>query len=225
MGKPTVEFPLNVPVELCLRYPEGKIVEGRFGDRVMWGLDFPDEHVMFIDLAVAQKITNLEIRPGEHFFLCKRQKAGQKKAMWDIWLSPITEQMRAQVEMAQMEPPAAPPKPAEDPSMLERQLRASLIEAQARKEPQSAPAAVPAPAANHGPVALPKPAPAAPASAAAPAWVNVLILQTNHMVDVYAACLEHADRYGNRINPEDVRKLMTTAFINLAGKQGKSNAA
>ena len=55
-----------------------------------------------------------------------------------------------------------------------------------------------------------------PASAAAPAWTERLTSQANALVDVYAACLAHAgQKHGNAVKPEDVRALLTTAFIAL----------
>src|ERR1035441_10261390 len=71
MAKPVVDFPMNEPVEVCLHWPEGRIVAGRFGERVMYSLDQPPEHVMFLDLPVAQQINMLE--PGMNpFVICKR---------------------------------------------------------------------------------------------------------------------------------------------------------
>lgn len=77
-----------------------------------------------------------------------------------------------------------------------------------------------------GTFAIPKP-PAqaiAPASAPRPQWANVLLAQTNVLADVYAAALAYSSaNHGNAVKPEDLRALMTTAFINLS--KGISNAA
>ena len=73
------------------------------------------------------------------------------------------------------------------------------------------------------PQAAPKPAPVA--QAARPQWADHLLCQTNVLTDVYAAALKHSSMtHGNAVKPEDVRALMTTAFINLA-KGAMSNAA
>src|SRR5438874_2011805 len=105
----SVVFQNNVPVELALAFPEGKIVTGRYGDRVMHSLDFPGQHVMFLSLAVAQRLNHLELQPGEHFFICKRPKNGSVPGRWDLWLAPATEQQRAAKEMQEPEPPELPP--------------------------------------------------------------------------------------------------------------------
>src|SRR5438105_2099987 len=116
MARDTVSFDANVPVELSLAYADGKFVDGKFGQRVMYSLAFPENHAMFLDPGVAQKIGALQVQPGEHFFLCKRPKNGSAPGHWDVWLSPAAEQARAHGET----------------SMLERQLAASIQDAQAR---------------------------------------------------------------------------------------------
>jgi hypothetical protein len=50
------------------------------------------------------------------------------------------------------------------------------------------------------------------------------LLQTNALTDVYAEALQHAGKHGNHIRPDDVRALLTTAFINLSNG-GSSRAA
>ena len=43
----------------------------------------------------------------------------------------------------------------------------------------------------------------------------MLLVHTNALADVYAAALAHASTtHGNAIKPEDIRALLTTAFIN-----------
>ena len=56
-------------------------------------------------------------------------------------------------------------------------------------------------------------------------WAQVLFVQTTALIDVYAAALHYAGtKHGNAVKPEDVKTLLTTAFINLS-KQGGSHAA
>src|SRR4051794_10229869 len=101
----SVVFENNVPVELALAFPEGKIVPGRYGDPIMHSLDFPVQHVMFLSLGVAQRLNHLDVQPGERFFICKRPKNGTVPARWDLWLAPATEKERAAREMQEAEPP------------------------------------------------------------------------------------------------------------------------
>src|SRR5581483_9548425 len=132
-GRQKAVFEINVPVELAVAFPVGKIVTGTYGDQVMWGLDFPENSVMYLDLAVAKKITDNDVQPGERFFLCKRQQQGTRKILWDFWLSPATEQARAikahpdaaiHAPAARAAAAAAPAPAPEQPTLLERQLAA-----------------------------------------------------------------------------------------------------
>jgi hypothetical protein len=224
MTSPVLEFTANAPVAVALRFTEGKIVSGRWGDRVMYSLAEPPDHVMFLDLDVAQKIHMLEPAIEERFVICKR-----KPKVWDMWLAPESEKARAAreagVALKDNGRPAwagnAPPVPdpaaraavhrrlgglAEGPQprkgavrtddVLAEQLRASLAEAEARAES------------------------AAEVSKLAPAprerWTEMLLAQTNALTDVFRAACEHAPG----VDPESVRTLMVTAFINLA-KRGQ----
>jgi hypothetical protein len=66
--------------------------------------------------------------------------------------------------------------------------------------------------------------PPQPAPAARPQWADVLLAQTNLLADVYAAAVAHSSAtHGNAVRPEDVRAIMTTAFINLS--KGINHAA
>ena len=90
---------------------------------------------------------------------------------------------------------------AEPPSELEQKLAASIAMVESRKA-----------------------AAQAQATGAPPDWAQVLLLQTNVLSDVYAAALAHASAtHGNAIKPEDIRALLTTAFINLSkGANGRA---
>jgi len=83
-----ITFEPNLPVTVTLAYPQGKIVSGRFGEQVMLGT--ADGRVMFLDLAVAQKVNLLEPQAGESITICKRTSKD-----WAVWLTPDTERMRA----------------------------------------------------------------------------------------------------------------------------------
>jgi hypothetical protein len=55
-------------------------------------------------------------------------------------------------------------------------------------------------------------------------WAQVLLGQTSALIDVYAAALNYAGaKHGNAVKPEDVKTLLTTAFINLS--KGGAHAA
>jgi hypothetical protein len=217
----TITFQPNTPVTVTLQYAEGKLCDGRFGQRVMWGLD--GDQVMFLDLTVAQQINMLEPQAGESITICKHSN-GQKgqKARWDVGLSLETEKFRAAKEARRVVSGAAdrPILASQPPSQLELQVDAQLRQIQERraavaerKPPES------------GPVAVPdsRPAAAHPPSGATPFSIH-LMANTDALIDAYAACLEHANQHGNRVKPEDVRALLTTCYIAMT-KNGVAHAA
>lgn len=102
-----------------------------------------------------------------------------------------------QVSVTGFAPGEGPVK--QEPTELERQLAASVQMIKGARKP--------------------------PQSADQPRWAQVLTTQTKHLVDVYAELVNYAsDKHGNAVKPDDIRALMTTAFINLS-KGGNANAA
>lgn len=108
----------NVPTEIALRYPEGKPVEGRFGDQVMYSLAKPENTVLYLDMDVAGRLNMLEPRVKETILICKRW-SGKKgdRMQWDFWRPAEGEtkpnQAGASVSAPAPEPPAqVSPKPA-----------------------------------------------------------------------------------------------------------------
>jgi hypothetical protein len=211
-----VTFVPNEPVTVTLRYPAGKIVPGRFGEQVMWGLS--DGRVMFLDLDVAQKVNLLEPQAGESINICKRWN-GQKgqPVRWDVWLSPATEKMRAVREV----------------TPLEGQLRQSVTETCERRYNTLQ---VPAPANGErngtGAVAI-RPLPSLqepPADQNRAAIVSEpshrsaapsgLVDEANLLVDAFAQVLDRAlSKYQGRVKPDEVRALLISAYIQK-GKAG-----
>ncbi len=99
-------FHLNVPAEITLERPEGTLVQGRYGDRVMFTLT--DGRIMYVPPFVATKIQAESIAPGDRFRLCKTQvRNGSRRSIeWTVR------------RLDPSEPDADTP--------LERDLRASL---------------------------------------------------------------------------------------------------
>lgn len=246
-----VTFEPNMPQTVTLQYQEGKLVDGRFGQQVMFSLE--GNKLMYLDLGVAQKINMLEPAVGESFVICKRWN-GQKgqPVRWDVWLSPETEKCRAAKEHPggnySSPQPGQPsrdfdqanlyqrsharsPSQAAPPSELEQQLQASLEEISRRNRGANLVERRP-PAAETAPIAPsqgtgtngPVAMPKTAPPAAAPTWATRLGNQTDILIDVYANCLEHANQHGNRVKPDDVRALLTTVYIAMT-KNGVSNAA
>jgi hypothetical protein len=79
-----VVFTPNMPVQVALKYPEGKPVDGRFGDQMMYTL--LDGRVMYLDMDVATKINLLGPRRGETFWIAKRWTGKKSDSpQWDVW--------------------------------------------------------------------------------------------------------------------------------------------
>src|SRR3954470_17308892 len=79
-----LRFPTSVPLEVALASPQGTLVQGRYGDRMMFNLT--DGQVMYVPPIVANKIEAEGIGPGEPFELCKSQvKTGQRRSIeWSV---------------------------------------------------------------------------------------------------------------------------------------------
>jgi hypothetical protein len=117
-------FTPNVPVIVALKFPEGKIVEGRFGDQVYYILAQPPNSCMYLDLGVAQKINALEPRKNELINICKRWSGKRNDdTQWDIWRSGPGETPPAPAPTSKQFASAATGIPETE---LERDLRLSL---------------------------------------------------------------------------------------------------
>ena len=79
-----VQFGINAPVEMALESPQGTVVQGRYGDRVMFHL--ADGRVMYVPPIVATRIEANGISPGERFELCKTRIAngGARTIEWRV---------------------------------------------------------------------------------------------------------------------------------------------
>jgi len=187
----TVEFSPNVPVLVALAYKEGKIVDTRFGQRVMYTL--ADGRVMFLDLDVAQKINEIEPKPRQPFYL-RKEHSGKKGdlAHWRVWISP-------------------------DPEVGEQRDGTFVVPSTPERASSApAPASPAAPVSNPTPPSNnngnhskpPAPVPDLPAG-----WPQSLLARTTTLVDVYAAALAYSSwKYGNAVKPDDVRALLTTVW-------------
>ena len=143
----------NVPVEIALQFPTGKIVTGTYGDQVMYSL--AGNKILCLDLGPAEKVNQLWVKPGETFLIVKRW-TGKKtdRQEFDCWLSPTTEKARAEQERAALDEMATATR-----ENLPAQLQKSLDLAESRKPPASSPAppSPPRGTGTHGPVAAPAP--------------------------------------------------------------------
>lgn len=67
-----VQFQTNIPVEVALKYGDGKEVNGQYGDQVLYTLT--DGRVMYVPPIVKRRIEELGIERGELFTLTKAEK-------------------------------------------------------------------------------------------------------------------------------------------------------
>jgi hypothetical protein len=77
-----LRFNTNSPVEVALRWDDGKRVEGRYGEQVLYTLD--DDRVMYVPPVVASRIRELGIRAREVFEICKAELREENKR-WIEW--------------------------------------------------------------------------------------------------------------------------------------------
>jgi hypothetical protein len=126
-------FHLNVPAEVILERSEGTLVQGRYGDRVMFSL--ADVRVMYVPPFVANKIQAEGVAAGERFELCKTQvRKGSRRAIeWIVRHLDPFEELACPAEPTDTSRVAngsvAGPVLASDPepeTPLERDLRASI---------------------------------------------------------------------------------------------------
>jgi hypothetical protein len=115
----SVDFPPNVPVQIALAYSEPRIVHGAFGERAMFTTT--DNRVLFLDLPVAGRITELGINVRENFTI-SRKPAGRKGApdTWDVARVP-GEQPNGTFAV-QMDLPAGPKPPQRATQAMSRAL-------------------------------------------------------------------------------------------------------
>jgi len=233
-----IQFQTNLPVELALQYLEGKPVDSQFGG-VQHLFSTTDNRVFFVSEMVggiiADQLRKLGVQKGEPVEICKAevtQGRGRKSIQWIVKRvgSPVGELPDGTF--------AVPAAPAAPESALEQQLRQSI--ATIRNGKPGTDARTPAPGSVAAPNSEPpmvncdgsKPNGNGAAHNGRPPqqeihqrWEQVLFGQTTALVDVYAAALKYAGtKHGDAVKPEDVKTLLTTAFINLS-KQGGAHAA
>ena len=90
-----LRFNANTPVELALRWNDGKRVDGRYGEQIMYTLD--DDRVMYVPPVVAKQINELGIKAREVFEICKAELREENKR-WIEWRVKRLEQPRHPVQ-------------------------------------------------------------------------------------------------------------------------------
>jgi len=193
-----INFETGVPVTVTLRNIVGEAVDSRFGG-FQYCFRTVDGGVFYLSdtggALLMARLRSMELKPGEPITITKTSVSSIQTGRATI------EWVPRRIEGAE----AVTPTPAEA-SLLERQLQASLDEAQRKKAARATAAA--------GETAPP---PAEPA-------LSGLVAQTNALIDAYAAAIKHSARYEGLVKAEDVRSIFLSAVINNA-KQGNYRAA
>lgn len=206
---PVIRFSTNVPVELRLRYLEGRAVESQFGG--MQHMFTAEEGLFYVSETVgtilAEQFRRLGVRTGETVKITKAEVSkgsGRKGIEW----------MVARAGLVPGEQPDGTFAVAKaDPSELEQKLAESIRIIEVRKQ------------ATHTDQVRKQAIPAIPTDQ--PRWAQVLSAQTKHVLDVYAELVAYATaKHGNVVRQDDIRTMMTTVFINLSKNSGgNTNAA
>jgi len=217
-----LRFQPNVPIRVALQTSQGIVVEGRYGNRMMFSL--VDGRVMYVPPIVATKIEAEGIGAGERFELCKAQiKNGHGRSVeWALRRLDPEEQL---VEIA-------PDAPAPEPQ-LEHDLRVSAemaIAKKANRESAELPNSPPAPATpmtngngnGNGGGAVP----ASPVPIAAqndnPQPRSVTKLE--HALKTAISAAYNAEKYGSelgyvvRFDADAIKSMAITVLINMSGE-------
>lgn len=238
MASDIVQFELNRPVEVALRFAEPKIIESQYDPdgRAMYSL--ADGRVMFHDLLTAERIRALGVGPEEPFFIVKRKNGRQTEyaVSREAMETPARHKPVPAHARAERLPEIVAARNASN--NLERQLQASLDQVAARKPAGEQPDGtfavpkIPPRRDLHSAAAAPAPAqsqaqPSSNGNSTRPRerWTEILLAQTNALTDVLAEALRHAAEHGGIVKSEDVRSVMLSAFINLSKRQEGSRAA
>jgi hypothetical protein len=68
-----IKFQTNIPVEMALKFAEGKLCDSQFGDP-QYMFRTVDDQVFFVAEKVAQKIHGLRLKPQEQLEIIKAEK-------------------------------------------------------------------------------------------------------------------------------------------------------
>jgi len=217
-----LRFQPNVPTQVALQSSQGIVVEGRYGNRMMFSL--VDGRVMYVPPIVATKIEAEGIAPGERFELCKAHiKNGHGRSVeWALRRCDPEEQL-AEI---------APDAPAAE-TQLERDLRVSTEIANAKKAsgespepPHPTPAPVTTMTNGNGNGTRENTVPASPAPVAAPNENPQprSLTKLEHALKTAISAAHNAEKYGSelgyvvRFDADAIKSMAITVLINMSGE-------
>lgn len=205
-----IKFQTNIPVEMALKFGEGKLCDSQFGDP-QYMFTTTDDRVFFVAEKVAQKIHGLRLQPREPLEITKAEVDygnGRKGIEWQVAKVGFApgEQPDGTFVVASDEPGAGVAAPAPAATAVKQQPYSNGNGTKPNGRANSN---------GNGQVI------AVSDATSQIAWAQFLLSQTNALVDVYFHALDYAsENYGNAVKAEDVRALMTTAFINVSKNGG-----
>ena len=215
-----LRFQPNVPTQVTLRSSQGVVVEGRYGNRMMFSL--VDGRVMYVPPIVATKIEAEGIAAGERFELCKAQiKNGHGRSVeWALRRLDPEEQL---VDVA-------PDAPAE--TQLEHDLRVSAEMANAKRAndesaelPNPAPApAIPTNGNGNGTGENAVPASPVPVAAQNEQPQPRSLTKLEHALKTAISAAHNAEKYGSelgyvvRFDADAIKSMAITVLINMSGE-------
>jgi hypothetical protein len=217
-----LRFQPNVPIRVALQSPQGVVVEGRYGNRMMFTL--VDGRVMYVPPIVASKIEAEGIAAGERFELCKAQiKNGHGRSVeWALRRLSPEEQLDE----------IAPDAPAPD-SPLERDLRISVEMASAKKMSSESPESPPSPPAQATPITNGNgngtrestvPASPVPVTTQNGQPQPRPLTKLEHALKTAISAAYNAEKYGSklgyvvRFDADVIKSMAITVLINMSGE-------
>jgi len=192
-----LRFQTNTPTEVALNSPQGTIVEGRYGERVLFHLT--DGRVMYVPPIVARKIEAQGIAPGEPFELCKTQVKNGRLRSIEWWLR------RTRTEAPEGENAESP---AEPPGELESQLVQSIAAVNGVNGNGHPPAASQNDATHNG----------SPQSESTP---PIPVTKLEHALRTAISAAHNAEKYGSdlgyvvRFDADAIKSMAITVLINM----------
>jgi hypothetical protein len=203
-----LRFQPDKPIEVALACPRGTIVEGRYGDRMMFHLT--DGRVMYVPPIVAGKIEAQGINVGERFELCRAlvKTARGRTVEWRVTRTDGSPPQEGDIPETRND--------AEVETELESQLRRSLeiVAGNAPDQPSRGRIqAVPAPAAHsNGKGAASGPNPDCP---------SVPPTKLEHALRTAIAAAHNAEKFGAdlgyvvRFDADAIKSMAITVLINM----------
>jgi hypothetical protein len=204
-----IKFQTNIPVEAALKFAEGKLCDSQFGDP-QYMFTTVDDRVFFVAEKVAQKIHGLRLKPEEPFEIIKAEKDygnNRKGIEWQVnRVGFVPGEQPDGTFAVPTQAVAGVTAPAAVAAALTERLKQQVNTGNGSK------------AANgNGHAVAPE------ESSSLMPWAAFLLQQTKQVIDVYALACQYANaQHGSIVRTDDVRALMTTAYISLS-KHGGAN--